>query len=123
MAFRTVAAPQRLHQSDNLAPLLKPRFQQWNIDKVRQQRIRGNKNMGSRDHDAKSPPGKIGKETPQLGEFIACQDRESGQRAAHTPVKRRRNSPYAAFPSTQLLLFRRGVFLKAVRRIRDDRLH
>src|ERR1035441_9205228 len=107
--LRPVATPQRLHQPDNFTPLLKPRFQQRNIDKVRQQRIRCNENVGSGKHDAESSPGKIRKEMPKLGEFIVCQNSEPGQRAADTAVKRRRDSPYTTFPSAQLLLLRRGV--------------
>jgi len=67
--------------------------------------------------------GPIRKKVPQVVELLARERCEPRQRRSGVTVERRRDSPDASFSPAKLHLLARGVFVKAVGRVRDNSMY
>src|ERR1700682_486674 len=119
----SIPTTKRLHQSNDLAAFFEPGLYQRHVYEVRQQRIRRDENVPSRNQDPHGSGSELGKKHVKGRTIQFVQDGESRQRTSFAAVERRRNSPNSAAPFTHFLLLDGAVFLEAVWRIGDDRMN
>ena len=75
--LRPVAPAKCLHQPNNLTALLKPGLHERKVNKVRQERIGGDKEVPAGNQDPEGPLCEVRKEVAQGRSVIVCEHRES----------------------------------------------
>ena len=118
--LRPIAAAHRHHEANDLAAAFEAGIRQGHRHDKGKQGIRRHDHVGPRHefrHQEPSPPQK------ELAQFIELLLRQRGkprQRRPLVAVEGRRDTPYAAFARTKLLLLLGRVFMQSVRRVGDD---
>ena len=121
-ALRTVAAPHRHDEPNDLAPPLEPRPGQRAGNDVGQQRVRGHDHIGAGHENPGQQPGPPEEEIMQLLAVVRRQHGKSRKRRSLRAVERGRQAPDAASALAELALLLRRVFHEPVWRIRHYRL-
>lgn len=76
--------------------------------------------MAAGDEYAHCMFGKLDKELPERGAVVIVQYCKAGKRTPLAPIEGRRDAPYPAASTAELLLFGLTVLFEAVRGVRHD---
>ena len=115
-----VSAAEGHDQPHHLAAPLEARFGKAIRHDVRKQRVGCDDDIGARRQLRQQGATQQMEKLPQFLQLVRRQRREARQRRAFASVETGRYAPDAALPVSQLGLLFRGIFMQAVRRVRND---
>ena len=121
--LRSVAAPHRHHQPDDLSASLQTGLGQRPRDDVGEKGVTGDDDIRTRHQNARQTTRPGGEELVQHTQVLRRQYGEPGQWRPLRAVEGRRDAPHATLAGSQLLLLLRRVLDQTVGGIGDDRVN
>lgn len=116
----SVPPPQGLYKADDFSSLLEASRHECRVHRMREKRVRCNKDVGARHKNAHRFACEATKEAPKIVMILGREDGEAGKGAPDATIEGWGNPPNTTAPVPELCLLRVRVFPQSVGRVGHD---